>query len=130
MYQCPLSRTADFPLSTRDGRNRYVAVSLIAAVRLSCHSRQVLALTALLIAAAPVSAPDVNGRWDLKAGEVTIFRMEIVKTPAGTSATWERPQHFETDGQSFSRISGPVVRRQARSVRPVEGGVVLLFDDP
>lgn len=89
-----------------------------------------LALTALLIAAATVSAPDVNGRWDLKAGETTIFRMEIVKTPAGTSATWERPQQFETDGESFSRISGPVVRRQARSVRPVEGGVELLFDDP
>jgi len=90
----------------------------------------VLTTIALLLAAASVSARDVNGRWDLKAGETTIFRMEIVKTPAGSSATWERPQHFETDGESFSRISGPVVRRPARSVLQVEEGVELVFDDP
>lgn len=89
-----------------------------------------LALTAFLLAAVLVTAADVNGRWDFEAGGVTIFRMEIIQTPGGTSATWERPRHLETDGESFSRISGPVVRRQARSVVPVEGGVQLLFDDP
>lgn len=89
-----------------------------------------LALMAILLATAPVTGPDVSGSWDLKIGDTTIFRLEIVETSAGTSATWERPEHFDTDGESFSSVSGPAVRRIARSVQSVKGDVELSFDDP
>lgn len=85
---------------------------------------------AFLLAAAPAPALDVSGRWEFRAGDTTIFRLEIVTTSAGTAATWERPSHFDTDGESFSHVSGPIVRRQARSVRAVNGDTELSFDDP
>lgn len=85
-------------------------------------------LLPLLLAAAAV--PDVNGTWDLLAGGETIYRIEIASTPAGTTATWSRPMHLDGDNDGFSRVTGPVVRRKARTVRVVGGDLELTFDDP
>lgn len=89
-----------------------------------------LALLPFLLAAAPVPDNDLAGSWDLDAGGTTIFWLEIAKAPDGTTATWVRPEHFETDGDTFSRLSGPVVRRKARSLRSVDGDIEVSFDDP
>ncbi len=84
----------------------------------------------LLAATSAVATPCTAGTWALQASGQTIFRIEISKTPTSTTATWERPEHFETDGERFSRISGPTVRRSARSIKLVNGDVELSFDDP
>ncbi len=89
-----------------------------------------LALLPFLLAAAPVADNDLAGSWDLDAGGTTIFRLEIAKVPDGITATWVRPEHFETDGDTFSRLSGPVVRRKARSLRSVDSDIEVSFDDP
>ncbi len=83
-----------------------------------------------LLASALAAAPGVAGMWVLKAGDQAIFRLDIHETPTGTTATWERPEHFQTDGDTFSHVAGPVARRQARSVRIVDGDIELRFDDP
>jgi hypothetical protein len=87
-------------------------------------------LTRLASAASAVASPCTTGAWTLQASGQTIFRIEISTTLTSTTATWERPEHFETDGESFSRVSGPTVRRSARSVKLVNGDVELSFDDP
>ena len=86
----------------------------------------VLALTA----AAPVTTPDMTGVWDMDAGDVTVFRLDIEATEDGPAATWERPTYFQTDGESFSRVRGPAIRRAARSVRSADGDLEITFDDP
>lgn len=88
-----------------------------------------LTLFPLLLAAAS-PAPSMAGAWDLKSGEQTIFRLDIRETASGTTATWERPEHLQMDGDSFSHLSGPAIRRIARNVRSVDGDIELTFDDP
>jgi hypothetical protein len=83
-----------------------------------------------LITAASALTLGMSGSWDLKAGDQTLFRIEIAETPSGTIATWERPEHFQTDGESFSRITGPVIRRQTRTVRMAGADIELVFEDP
>ena len=76
-------------------------------------------------------AAGMAGVWDLKADDETMYRLEINDTPSGTTATWERPEHLDLVGESFSDVSGPAIRRNARSVRTVAGGdVEISFDDP
>lgn len=87
-----------------------------------------LALLSFLLAAAP--APDLTGSWDLAAGGATIFRLEIAAAPDGASVTWIRPNTFDSDGDSFSDVSGPVVSRRAREIRSVNGDLEATFDDP
>lgn len=89
-----------------------------------------LALLPLLLAVAPAPTSDLAGSWDLTLAETTIFRLEIATGPDGMTASWVRPVHFESDGESFSRLSGPTVTRKARSIRNVDGDVELSFDDP
>lgn len=85
---------------------------------------------AVLLATAPARAPDMAGIWDLKIGDTTIFRLQVVATPAGTTASLARPKHFETDGESFSHLVGPPSRRQAQTVRSIDGDLEVGFDDP
>lgn len=91
-------------------------------------------LAFVIAAAASVLAPDLSdtmaGTWDMKAGDTTIFRLQISENAKGTTAAWERPEHFETDGENFSSIRGPLVRRPASSVRVDKGDIELRFDDP
>lgn len=69
----------------------------------------------------------MTGVWDLKAGQVTIFRFEINDNGKARHATWFRPEHFESDGASYSRIRGAAVRRDARSFRYVDCDIELVF---
>lgn len=85
-------------------------------------------LSSLLIAASAAMF-GTSGTWDLKTGGQTLFRIEIKEEPNGTTATWERPEHFQTDGTSFSRVSGPAVRRQTRNVRLIGSDIEIVFDD-
>jgi hypothetical protein len=85
-------------------------------------------LSSLLVAAsAAMLGP--SGTWDLKAGDQTLFRIEIKEEPNGTTATWERPERFQTDGESFSKIGGRAIRRQSRNVRLVGSDIEITFDD-
>jgi hypothetical protein len=90
-----------------------------------------LILFPVILAAASVAVmPCATGTWALKASDQTIFRFVISTTPLSTTAMWERPEHLETDGESFSRVKGPMVRRSSRSVKLVNGDIELTFDDP
>ena len=86
-------------------------------------------LPVVLTAVSVVATPCTTGTWASKAGDQTMFRLEISTTPTNTTATWVRPERFETDGESFSQVGGPTVRRLARSVKLVNGGIELSFDD-
>lgn len=86
-------------------------------------------LSSLLIAASAAMLGS-SGTWDLKAGDQTLFRIEIKEEPNGTIATWDRPERFQTDGENFYDINGPVVRRQTRDIRVVDSDIEITFDDP
>ena len=85
-------------------------------------------LSSLLIAVSAAML-DTSGTWDLKAGDETLFRIEIKEEPNGTTATWDRPEHFQTDGERFSGITGPAVRRRTRDVRLVGSDIEIVFED-
>lgn len=87
-----------------------------------------LALLPFLLAAAPAS--DLAGSWDLDAGGATIFRLEIADTPEGIKADWARPDHFDTDGDIFSALKGPVTHHPGRFVRRVGSDVEIDFTEP
>jgi hypothetical protein len=89
-----------------------------------------LALLPLLLAVASSATPRATTVWDLKAGNQTILRLDVEETPSGMTGIYERPEHLGMDNESFSEISGPLVRRPSRSVRMVEGDIELTFDDP
>lgn len=88
----------------------------------------------VLAAAASVLVPDMPdtmaGTWDMKAGDTIIFRLHISQDAKAPTATWDRPEHFETDGENFSSIRGQPVRRTASGVRMAKGDIELRFDDP
>lgn len=81
-----------------------------------------------LTAAAALSSD--AGTWDLRVDQTTIFRFEVRETPEGTAVTWERPEHFQLDGDTFFAVSGPALRRSAKSVTSVGEDMVMSFDDP
>lgn len=89
-----------------------------------------ISLPSLFAAASVIAMPCTTGTWGLQASGQTIFRLEIDTNSAGTTATWERPEHFDLDGENFSNVSGPTVRRSARSITSVDGAVEVGFDDP
>jgi len=84
----------------------------------------------LLFVSSPAFAADPAGRWALKTGDTTLMLFEIARSPKGWTGVWMRPDRFVSDGESFSRVTGPVVRRIAHSAREIPGGVELTFDDP
>ena len=92
--------------------------------------RCLLAGLLILLSTPAMAAADPTGIWALRAEGTTIFRFEISRTATGWTGIWARPEYFQTDGQSFSRISGPVVRRVARQARAIDGVLELTFDDP
>ncbi|GAA0271504.1 hypothetical protein GCM10009127_09660 [Alteraurantiacibacter aestuarii] len=89
-----------------------------------------LALAVLLL---PVSAlaQGIEGNWDLRSGDTTIFRFTIAEGDGGEwSGTWQRPASFNTDGNAFARLSGGV--EDVPSMTGIEflERVELSFDDP
>ena len=91
--------------------------------------RVMVAVFAFLIAA-PVFAADPQGTWAMRAGDTFIMQFKVERTATGWTGEWQRPARFESDGDDFSNVSGPVVRRIAKSARAVPNGVELTFDDP
>ncbi len=59
-----------------------------------------------------------------------IFRLEILDRPTGIVAYWDRPENFLTDGETFSDVKGPLVRRKSSSVKLADGDLELTFEDP
>jgi hypothetical protein len=77
------------------------------------------------------SATDPSGLWAFRAGKVTLFQIALRHEGAGWSGTWIRPTGFEIDGDVFTHVTGPVIRRTAISTRAnADGSVELVFDDP
>lgn len=88
-------------------------------------------LLPLLLAATSVSAvPCADGAWIFRSGDTGLFQFGVHATPKGSAASWDRPQHFEFDGEDFEGVKGPVIRRTARSVKPVGDDLELTFYDP
>lgn len=85
----------------------------------------------LLLAAASVSAvPCADGDWVFRSGGAVLFGIGVHASVRGLEASWDRPAHFETDGENVTAVRGPAVRRMARTVRPVGEDLELQFDDP
>ena len=84
-----------------------------------------------LVAALSVSAvPCADGDWILKTGDAALFQFGVHASPKGLEATWDRPQDFDFDKESFTNVTGPVIRRTAIKVQPVGDDLELTFDDP
>jgi hypothetical protein len=82
---------------------------------------------ALLPLAAAISQLNpLDGSWDLKAGDVTIFRF-VVESRGKNHVTWIRPEHFESDGENFSHLTGRAVRQEARTIHSINGDLELEF---
>ena len=86
-------------------------------------------LTSLLTAASAMMLGP-TGTWDLRAGDQTLFRIEIKEEPGGPVATWDRPERFQTNGEIISHIEGRTIRRQTRNIRVVNSDFEISFDDP
>lgn len=80
----------------------------------------------LLIVSGPALAADPRGTWALRAGDSTIMLFKVARTPSGWSGEWMEPAHYDSDGNSFSNVSGPVERKKATTARAVPGGGVEL----
>jgi len=91
-------------------------------------ARAVIAL--LLLVATPAMAADPSGLWAVRAGDKALFQFELHHSAKGWAGVWVRPEHFVTDGDSFSTVTGPVIRRTSISARVVDDSVELSFDDP
>jgi hypothetical protein len=89
-----------------------------------------LLLAAPLLVATPAMAADPSGVWVVRAGDETLFRFELHRIAQGWTGVWVRPEHFVTDGDSFSNVTGPAVRRVTMRAREVDDAVELTFDDP
>lgn len=73
----------------------------------------------------------LEGSWALQAGGATIFRFDIVRSKDGKwSGTWSKPSEFASDGNSFSRLSGPAKKQSSMTALETPNGIELSFDDP
>jgi len=91
-------------------------------------ARAVIAL--LLFVTTPAMAADPSGLWAVRAGDSTLFQFELHHGAKGWAGVWVRPEHFSTDGDSFSNVTGPAIRRVTISARAVDDAIELTFDDP
>jgi hypothetical protein len=94
-----------------------------------------LALLALLLSApalADSSAyPTLEGSWALEAGGTTIFRFDLARGEDGKwRGTWSKPSEFASDGNTFSRLSGPAKKATSMTALETPNGIELSFDDP
>lgn len=80
--------------------------------------------------ASPALASPMSQSWDLVAGGTVVFHIDVRRSGQAWQATWRRPAHFETDGDSFFHLTGPAITRKAQSVREVESDLELTFADP
>ncbi len=89
-----------------------------------------------LLLAAPAHADasqyqTLQGSWALQAGGKTIFRFDLTQDEAGKwHATWNKPATFASDGNRFSRLSGPIKKASSVTAIDTPDGIELSFDDP
>jgi hypothetical protein len=80
--------------------------------------------------AVQAAAAATSGTWSLSASGSTIMLFKVVHGREGLSGEWDRPTHFDSDRDTFTHVTGPVVVKRARSVRETLQGIELTFDDP
>lgn len=91
---------------------------------------RLLPLLALLLPA-PALAETLEGSWALEIGGTAIFRFDIAKDDDGKwRATWSKPRSFASDGDSFSRLTGPARAVPSMTALDTPDGIELSFDDP
>src|SRR5690348_5686861 len=94
-----------------------------------------LSLLALLLLPAPALADtahqSLEGSWALQAGGATIFRFDLSRDEDGKwRGVWSKPSEFASDGNSFSRLSGPTKKVPSMTALETPDGIELSFDDP
>lgn len=89
-----------------------------------------LLVAPFLLVGTPAMAADPSGRWAFRAGDKTLFQFDLRRTAKGWTGIWVRPEHFATDGDSFSNVTGPAIQRSTTSARELDDAVELSFDDP
>ena len=71
------------------------------------------------------------GNWDLKIEGTTIFRFIIERTASGGwQGRWQRPDSFNSNGNAFANLRGPVKSTASMAGNAVTALVELAFDDP
>ncbi len=91
--------------------------------------RFLIVVLAFLIPAS-AAAQDLEGTWDFRVADTTIFRFEIVEDDDGAwEGTWSRPDSFASDGNLFARLKGPVERVDSMAGYEFLGDVELSFAD-
>jgi len=87
------------------------------------------ALLAAPVAAQDQAKPSIEGSWALEVDGTPMFRFDLASAGEGWSGSWWRPKSFASDGNSFSRVSGPAVEVAAGEGRLVDGWIELSFPD-
>ena len=92
---------------------------------------RLLLLLALLLPL-PAAAQTLEGSWALRIDDTTIFRFDIApaEDEGEWRGTWSRPGSFASDGNNFTRLSGPPERVRSMAGFEVDGEIELSFDDP
>jgi hypothetical protein len=93
-------------------------------------TRLLLALCALLL---PMSAhaQSIEGHWDLRIENTTVFRFDITEGQDGEwLGQWHRPERFNSDGNAFYNMRGGVKSTASMTGILFLNMVELAFDDP
>lgn len=76
-------------------------------------------------------AAELAGNWDLRIDGTTIFRFTIERTDSGGwQGRWQRPDSFNSNGNAFANLRGPVKSTASMAGNAVFELVELAFDDP
>jgi hypothetical protein len=76
-----------------------------------------------------LATANAAGCWALEAGDTLLMRFELTRASSGWRGKWLRPARFLSDGDNFSRVTGPAIERVSKAARAVSRGVELTFDD-
>ena len=92
--------------------------------------RLLILLLALLLAPVSAAAQEIEGSWDFRLSDKTIFRFDIVEQDDGSwSGTWHRPKNFASDGNNFARLRNGVEKVESMAGYEFVGDVELSFED-
>jgi hypothetical protein len=82
-------------------------------------------------AAVETEATTLAGLWDLRIDGTTVFRFEIIPvTGGGWRGRWSRPDSFNSNGDAFANLRGPVRTSSSMTGNAIFELVELAFDDP
>ena len=92
--------------------------------------RRLLLLAALLCWPALAQADEIEGKWDMRIEGTTIFRFTIEEGDGGEwHGTWSRPDHFNSNGNAFGELRGPVETLSSNAGYEFAGLIELSFPD-